>query len=82
MANIGVRIMKIAAIAKLISIMYLSTGNILLPIQPSKYLYPSSSSHLLKNKVRTEKTDNNAQKAYAIDYNPSTIKGEIIFRLS
>lgn len=54
----GALTMKIAAIATLMSMMYLRKGNILLPIHVSKYLYPYSPSarlHISASKDRMER---------------------------
>lgn len=80
-AIIGVLMRKIAAMPKFTSIMYRSTGNTLLPTQPSKYLYPSAYSFLLKINDSMLSMDRSVLRVYAMDCIPGTIKGEIALRL-
>ena len=76
--TIGILIINIADIAKFKSMMYLSKGNSLLPIQPNKYLYPSASSVLLKINVRILKAENKVENINGIDSIPGTMKVESI----
>ena len=77
----GLRIRKIADMLTFISIIYLSNGKSLLPTHPSKYLYPSAYSFLLKINDRMLNTDRRVFNVYAIDYIPLTMKGEMALRL-
>lgn len=76
-ATNGVLIIKIAAMARLMSIKYLRKGKILVPSHPKIYLYPSSSSHLFHTKVMKEIKERIVQNTQAIDSMPSIINPEI-----
>lgn len=78
----GVLMRKIAAMARLISIMYLSNGNNLPPIHANIYLYPSCSSQfLLNNRVIIHRIEIILLRLYETDSMPSIINGDINLKL-